>query len=1070
MTNDANSSPNGVKLIASKFEQPDLDNRSYRVIQLPNKLEVLLVHDPDTDKASAALDVHAGNFSDKDDLQGQAHAVEHLLFMGTKKYPKENEYSQYLSEHSGHSNAYTASTSTNYYFEVGHEHFHGGLDRFAQFFIAPLFLEETLDRELRAVDSEHKKNLQNDTWRLHQLSKSNSNPDHPYCHFSTGSLQTLKELPAKRGVNVRDEFMQFHARHYSANVMKLVVLGREDLDTLEKWVVELFSDINNKDLPDPKFEGQPLLKEHLLTQIFAKPVMDTRTIDLMFPFMDEEELYRTHPSRYAGHLIGHEGPGSLLAYLKKKGWANSLSAGASPVANGSAFFHVGIKLTEAGLAHYEEIVRIVFAYINLIKDEPPKEWIFKELQSTAAIDFKFREKSPASKFTSRYAANMQRPVPREWLLSANSLLREWDPELITKSLDFLRPDNFRLMVVAQDCPRGEFDQVEKWYKTEYRVEKIPEEFLEAIAKTAQKGNGAGADLKNVLYLPHVNEFIPTNFDVQKKEVKTPANAPSLIKNSELSRIWYKKDDRFWVPKANVFITLRNPLVYSTPANAVTTRVYCDLVKDALSEYAYDAEIAGLEYGVNSSAVGLEIDVSGYNDKMSVLLEKVLRKMRDPEISEDRFKVIKERTLRAYRNWKFQPPYYQVGEFTRYLSSPNMWLNEDVLMDLNDLTVDDVKSLYPKILKSAHIEALVHGNLYKEDALKYVDLVESIIKPQPLPLSQYIIRRSIIPPPNTNIVWTRNLQDPKNVNSTIEYVLHVGEQRDRKLRMLLSVFAQLTDEPCFNQLRTKEQLGYIVFSGYRAGTTTMSYRIIVQSERPAPYLESRVEEFLKSFKENLNNLTDKEFQGHVKAVILKKMERLKNLEQESSRLWARIGNEVYDFFLHETDVEILKNITKQEVVDFYNEYISPDSPNRSKMSVQMKAAAKPDDEEKLKALVDALTQFLSAGSISTEPKELSKALENVDIHSIEDVVARITSFLKDVKQVPEAAIESLITQGKPILQQALPPPKTEDDDKFNPEDFGTVLDDVVGWKARCSVSPGAIPIKPLVEFEDTTSKL
>ena len=126
-------------------------------------------------------------------------------------------------------------------------------------------MAETLDRELNAVDSENKKNLQNDLWRLHQLSKTLSNPKHPYCHFSTGNLQTLKELPEKRGVNVRDEFMKFHARYYSANTMKLVVLGRENLDTLEKWAVELFEDVKNKNLPDPnKFEGEPFTEEHLL--------------------------------------------------------------------------------------------------------------------------------------------------------------------------------------------------------------------------------------------------------------------------------------------------------------------------------------------------------------------------------------------------------------------------------------------------------------------------------------------------------------------------------------------------------------------------------------------------------------------------------------------------------------------------------------------------------------------------------------------------------------------------------------------------------------------------------------
>lgn len=127
--------------------------------------------------------------------------------------------------------------------------FWGALDRFAQFFIEPLFLASTLDRELRAVDSENKKNLQSDVWRLSQLGKSLSNPKHPYHHFSTGNLQTLRDEPEKRGIEVRQKFMEFYERHYSANRMKLVVLGRESLDELETWVGELFSEVQNKDLP-----------------------------------------------------------------------------------------------------------------------------------------------------------------------------------------------------------------------------------------------------------------------------------------------------------------------------------------------------------------------------------------------------------------------------------------------------------------------------------------------------------------------------------------------------------------------------------------------------------------------------------------------------------------------------------------------------------------------------------------------------------------------------------------------------------------------------------------------------
>jgi insulysin len=250
----------------------------------------------------------------------------------------ENDYGQYLSLHSGSSNAYTGTTSTNYYFEVAAKKsedasageaspLYGALDRFAQFFIDPLFLSSTLDRELRAVDSENKKNLQSDQWRLPQLEKSLSNPRHPHCHFATGNLEILKTLPEARGIDVRQKFTDFYEKHYSANRMKLVILGREPLDVLEGWAADLFAGVRNKSLPQMRWEDEvPFRPEDLLTQCFAKPVMDSRQLGLWFPFIDEELLFDWQPSRYITHLIGHEGPGSIMSYIKSKGWADGLAA------------------------------------------------------------------------------------------------------------------------------------------------------------------------------------------------------------------------------------------------------------------------------------------------------------------------------------------------------------------------------------------------------------------------------------------------------------------------------------------------------------------------------------------------------------------------------------------------------------------------------------------------------------------------------------------------------------------------------------------------------------------------
>jgi len=125
--------------------------------------------------------------------------------------------------------------------------------------------------------------------------------------------------------------MEFHDKHYSSNRMKLVILGREPLDTLEEWAADLFAGVRNKNLAQNRWEdAEPYGPHELLTQCFAKPVMDSRSLDLTFPFIDEEGLFESQPSRYISHLIGHEGPGSIMAYIKSKGWANGLSAGMYP--------------------------------------------------------------------------------------------------------------------------------------------------------------------------------------------------------------------------------------------------------------------------------------------------------------------------------------------------------------------------------------------------------------------------------------------------------------------------------------------------------------------------------------------------------------------------------------------------------------------------------------------------------------------------------------------------------------------------------------------------------------------
>lgn len=949
------------------------------------------------------------------------------------------------------------------------------MDRFAQFFVKPLFLESTLDRELRAVDSENKKNLQSDVWRLSQLAKSLSNSKHPYHHFSTGNLKTLRDDPQARGVKIREEFIKFYEKHYSANRMKLVVLGKEPLDELEALVVDLFSEVKNKDLPENRWDAaQPLEKPQLTTEIFAKPVMESRSLEISFPYQDEEDMYETYPSRYLSHMLGHEGPGSILAYLKDQGLANSLSAGAHTVCPGSAFLEIEISLTPEGLKRYRDVVKIVFQYIGMLKDEPPLEWAFEEMKNIAEVEFRFRQKSPASRFASSTSSMMQKPLPREWLLSAHKF-RKFDAKAIVNAMQFLREDNFRLMIVSQDYPVT-YDQKEQWYGTDYKVEKIPEDVISEIRKTLS----SPSERVKELYLPHKNEFIPTRLNVEKVEVNEPAKAPKLLRDDERVRLWWKKDDTFWVPKANVNILLRNPIVYDSPSNHVKATLFVNLIRDALQEYSYDADIAGLQHGLLTNSLGLELNIHGYNDKLSVLMEKVLSTLREAELSEARFDIIKERFARELKNAGYRQPYSQIGDYTRYLVDERRFITKQYAAELPYVTFEDVKVFAKQMVSQAHVEMIIHGNVYREEAKKWAQLVESTLKPRILPPSQWAVRRNMLLPPGSNFVFNHKLDDPENVNHAIEYYLQIGPNTDFETRAKVQIFAQMTDEPSFDQLRTKEQLGYVVWSGARPSATTTGYRVLIQSERTPQYLESRIDAFLSKFKKDLAAMSSEDFEKHKKSLIARKLEKMKNLTSETNRLWNYVMSETFNFFQVDADVEHIRKTTKEEMIEFFARYIDPESTTRAKLSIHLNAQKIADPEistdEQREQLTGMLAKYLTAQGADVDQHMLTTAFGDAAPHDenaiLEAVKTSIVSSSISENQVSEimSELEKALPQVFVALKIKAPGGEENEVEEAPKVSEPTIIDDVHKWKAGLRVSQGVLPMVDIKQFQDFESKL
>mmetsp|Transcript_28912 Transcript_28912/g.46802 ORF Transcript_28912/g.46802 Transcript_28912/m.46802 type:complete len:1017 (-) Transcript_28912:212-3262(-) len=902
------------------------DHREYRYLDLENQLKVLLISDETTEKASAALDVAVGHISDPQDLPGLAHFLEHMLFLGTEKYPEEGSYREFLSQNGGSSNAFTSTENTNYFFGVTSPHLEQALDRFAQFFVGPLLTESATEREMKAVDSEHKKNLQSDAWRCMQLLKSSANPEHPFNKFGTGNLETLSDIPKKKGIDVRAALLKFHQTYYSANNMRLVVLGQESLDQLEGWVREKFAGIKNHGIQKQKYSGVVAYGPKELKKVYEiVPVKNLRSVALMWPIPYQLPFYKSKPCRYISHLIGHEGPGSILSLLKAKGWADGLEAGESP--SGSfdfSVFAVNVVLTAEGENYVNEVIGIIFQYIKLLREKGAEKWVYEESRVISEMQFRFKDKEEPTSFASAIASNMHE-YPIEHVLAGPHLFWEFEPKIVEEHLALLTPENLRVHVMSKKFD-GKTELTEKIYATQYNMKDISEDLLEAWADPK--------DMDPALQFPHVNPFIPTNFEILSLP-EGAAKHPQLVRDDALTKAWHKQDDAFFLPKCNLYFDFITPVAYQSPLNTVYSRIFTKLIEDALAEFSYFAEIAGLSYNLYNLAVGFRLSVRGYSDKILVLIERIVERIAAYDVTQhvERFELMKDAVKREYKNYMFEAPYQSAMYSTNVLIEASRWHILDYLAVIDDSSPEGLSSFKTHLLKQLFLECLIHGNIDKQGALAAVDTILQTMSPRALLPSQFPHQRIVQLSSGVEAVYLMDVMNPVDNNSAIETYFQIGPERTQ-VDVLLDLLGQILSKPAFHQLRTVEQLGYTVFSGVRRDLGIQGLRVIIQSSEKGPsYLNERILLFLNDFMKTLEEMSSEEFGKYVSSLIANKQEKDKTLAQESARWWVEISSRSYQFDRVDREVEELRKVEVDQLRKAFRENVSPTGSERRMLSVQ-----------------------------------------------------------------------------------------------------------------------------------------
>ncbi len=885
-------SDNNVELIQSPS-----DTRDYQYIELSNQLKVLLISDPAADKAAASLDVYVGSRQDPDDYLGLAHFLEHMLFLGTQAYPDSGEYQQFISTHNGAHNAYTSFEHTNYFFDIDPDYLDEALSRFSQFFVAPLFTEDYVDREKNAVHSEFMAKLKDDPRRALDVFKTTINPQHPFSKFSVGNLDTLNNDQG----SLRRQLVAFYQKNYSANIMSLVVMGREPLHELRNMVVPKFSEVadRHKSL-DPIDE--PLYEPGVLPiKIAIKPEREQRLLSIGFTTAATDPYYQQKPLQYIGNIIGHEGEGSLLSYLKAKGWAEGLGAGTGLSYQGGASFQVSIQLTEQGVSHSDEITLALFQTIARIRTEGIKSWMFDEQKAIGEQHFRYQEKTTPIAYVSMLS-NMMHYYPAAEILYAPYEMKDYDPALLAYFLDFLRPEK---AFITLNAPEAKTDKRTALYDAPYSVSAIDQKTV---------ASWQAATVNPQITLPVMNEFIADDLTLKAVDQSSTALPVVEIDRPGL-KLWYQRDEQFSLPKGNLIFSLYSPMAKDTPEHAALLVLYTRMISEQLNEFSYPAYLAGLNYSLSVGETGLMVKIGGFTDKQELLLDKVLDALLNPQWNVQRFERLKTELVRQAENADKQQPYRRLMAVLPEFLYKNYWSEQQRLAAYRGMTLEQFKHFHQQFITSVQVQGLVYGNYSRADAALLggkMQLTEQQHNPD-----IEVLKLSVDQ-------WAYHL-DSDYTDAVIAFYLQASNI-DKSARAAMGVTAQVLRADFFNDLRTEKQLGYVVASGAYPVREVPGLFFLVQSPVMGPTaLQNEIKEFIRRRTASLEQLSLDDYERHRGVLIQKLAEQPRNLGEQTGRYWSDLTQGYTQFDSREQLITALQALSfEQWKVFFKTEVAASDS--------------------------------------------------------------------------------------------------------------------------------------------------
>ncbi|WP_338511251.1 pitrilysin [Erwinia aphidicola] len=888
----------GWQPITETIRKSEKDPRQYQAIKLDNGMTVLLVSDAQATKSLAALTLPVGSLENPTDQLGLAHYLEHMVLMGSKRYPQPDNLAEFLKKHGGSHNASTASYRTAFYLEVENDALQPAVDRLADAIAEPLLDPVNADRERHAVNAELTMARSRDGLRMAQVGAETLNPEHPSSRFSGGNLETLRDKP---GSKLHDALTAFYHRYYSANLMKAVIYGNQPLAELQKIAAATFGRVANHHATVPDISVPVVTDKQKGIIIHYVPAQPRKQLKIEFRIDNNSDKFRSKTDTLIGYLIGNRSKNTLSDWLQNQGLADSISAGADPVIDrNGGVFSIAISLTDKGQANRDEVIAAVFSYLNQLRTEGIDKRYFDEVAHVLDLDFRYPSITRDMDYIEWLVDTMLR-VPVADTLVAPYIADDYDAQAIGARLEGMTPENARIWFIS---PKEPHNKTAYFVDAPYQVDKI----------SAQRFKDWQVESDKIkLSLPVLNPYIPDDFSLIKAD-KAYAR-PQELMNQQGLRVFYMPSQYYAdEPKANITLALRNKAAMSTAQNQVMFALNDYLAGVALDELSSQASVGGISFSTSEDD-GVTFSATGFTQRLPKLMSQLLKGYTSFTPTQAQLEQAKswylERLDAADKGKAFelaiqpaqllsQLPYTQRSERRKLVATISlqqlmdyrkMLLEQSApeLMVVGNMTPDAVRSLATEVKTQLNCEG--HEWWHSEHV--------TITKPT-----------------------LANLQEAGSSTDSALAAVYVPVGFEEYQSMASSAMLSQIIQPWFyNQLRTEEQLGYAVFAFQMPVGRQWGIGFLLQSNVKQPaFLLSRFKAFYPTAEKRLREMSKADFAQYQAAMINELKQRPQTLDEEAGRFSKDFDRDNYKFDTREKVIAQIQALTPQSVADFFHQAV------------------------------------------------------------------------------------------------------------------------------------------------------